>query len=67
MNIDLRQAVKNNLKGLSSKEIYQTIEESANIKEDKALPGLGIIFEAIWKSSDESLKLSLVEQFSKNL
>ena len=34
MNIDLRQAVKNNLKGLSSKEIYQTIEESANIKED---------------------------------
>ena len=67
MNINLRQAVKNNLKDLTNKNIYQTIEESASIDEDKVLPGLGVIFEVIWNSSDSEFKNQLVNKFINNL
>ena len=67
MNINLRQAVKNNLKDLTDKNIYQTIEESTSIDEDKVLPGLGVIFEVIWNSSDTEFKTQMVNKFVNNL
>lgn len=67
MNINLRQAVKNNLKDLTDKNIYQTIEESTSIDEDKVLPGLGVIFEVIWNSSDNKFKNQMVSKFVNNL
>ena len=67
MNINLRQAVKNNLKDLTDKNIYQTIEESTSIDEDKVLPGLGVIFEVIWNSSDTEFKNQMVSKFVNNL
>ena len=56
--------VKNNLKDLTDKNIYQTIEESTSIDEDKVLPGLGVIFEVIWNSSDKN---QMVNKFVNNL
>ena len=67
MNINLRQAVKNNLKDLTDKNIYQTIDESTSLNEDKVLPGLGVIFEVIWNASDANFKNEMVTKFINNL
>jgi len=50
MNIDIRQAVLNNLKGITSKELYEIINSSLG-GEEKVLPGLGVLLEEFWKTS----------------
>lgn len=67
MNIDLRQAVKNNLKDSSNQDIFQTINDATSSTEDKVLPGLGVLFEIMWKHSNENTKNELVRTLIANL
>ncbi len=67
MNIDLRQAVKHNLKDSSSLDIYKTIEAATGSTEDVVLPGLGVLFEIVWKNSDKTYRDSIVGVLSKHL
>ncbi len=65
MDLDIRKAVFNNLNKASKDEIAATITDAIATKEEKTLPGLGVLFELLWKNSgaewrDECLhKLSL--------
>ena len=67
MNIDLRQAVKNNLKDSSNQDIFETINDATSSTEDKVLPGLGVLFEIMWKHSNENTKNELVRTLIANL
>lgn len=67
MNINLRQAVKNNLKDSSNQDIFKTINDATSSTEDKVLPGLGVLFEIMWKHSNENTKNELVQTLIANL
>ena len=47
MNINIRNSVKENLKGASTKEVYETIQDAISVGEEKILPGLGVLFELL--------------------
>ena len=54
MDISIRKAVIDNLKNATTDEVFKTIEDATTTKEEKVLPGLGVLFEVLWKSSDAS-------------
>lgn len=59
-SFDLRQAILNRIQDNSKSEIHETITDSCDADE-RALPGLGVLFEIIWKDSDESQQTQMVE------
>jgi small acid-soluble spore protein I (minor) len=60
MNINLRKAVLNNLNNASFDNIKATIEDAISIDEEKALPGLGVMFEVLWKKASPDLKKTII-------
>jgi len=50
MNIDIRQAVINNLINSTPQDILNTINDSLN-QEEKVLPGLGVLMEKFWQNA----------------
>ena len=63
MNINIRNSVKENLKGASTKEVYETI----SVGEEKILPGLGVLFELLWEKADTTTKETIVSSIAKAL
>lgn len=66
MNITLREAIVMRVKGKSEEELREVIADSVD-GDEKALPGLGVLFENIWKSSDPELQTHMVESLEKSL
>ncbi|MDR7077849.1 small acid-soluble spore protein I (minor) [Neobacillus niacini] len=61
MNLNLRNAIVHNVSGNSQAELEDTIVDAIQNGEEKMLPGLGVLFEIIWKhSSAEEKKEMLV-------
>lgn len=50
VTIDLRQAILMRVKGKSDSELTDIIQDSIGADE-RALPGLGVLFEMIWQHS----------------
>ena len=50
MDIDLRQAVINNMKGANSATVSSTIADAIQVKKEQLLPGLGVLFEIYWNN-----------------
>lgn len=67
MDISIRKAVIDNLKNATTDEVFKTIEDATTTKEEKVLPGLGVLFEVLWKSSDASFKETLATKVIQNL
>jgi small acid-soluble spore protein I (minor) len=67
MNIDIRQAVKNNLNNSSFEDVKSTIVDAMNIKEEKVLPGLGALFEVYWKSVGEEERNKIVRTITEKI
>lgn len=67
MDLNIRKSVKNNLKGVTSSEIYQTIEESIKLGEENILPGLGVLFEFLWQNANDNLKTTIVNEITDYL
>ncbi|XMB87432.1 small acid-soluble spore protein SspI [Mycoplasmatota bacterium WC44] len=67
MNIDIRQAVIANLTGASHDDINKTILDAINSREEKTLPGLGVLFELIWNSSAPDDKSRLIDNISSQV
>lgn len=65
--MNIRKAVTDNLKGASFDEIFKTIEDSTTTSEEKVLPGLGVLFEVLWKSSDPSFKETITTKLTEHL
>ncbi len=60
MNFDIRKTIINNLKGFSYNELESSINQMLN-KEEKVLPGLGVLFELYYNSLNNSEKTKFLK------
>ena len=67
MNSNIREAVINNFQDESITNLIKTINDSVGQNDETVLPGLGVIFEVLWKSCDNEEKLMLANAISKNI
>ncbi len=66
MELDLRQAIVQRVQGKENDELTDIIEGSIGA-EEMALPGLGVLFEIIWKNSTEAARKKMVTVLQKQL
>lgn len=66
MNLDLRQAIVRRVEDKNTEELRGVIEDSIG-GDDRALPGLGVLFEIIWKNTDEAVQQELVNTLKEHL
>ncbi len=67
MDLNLRKAILHNIKENSRDQLETTIVDAIQDGEEKLLPGLGVLFELIWKQSDENEKLEMLEALEKGV
>lgn len=67
MDLNIRKAILHNIKENSRDELEATIVDAIQDGEEKLLPGLGYLFELIWKQSDEEKKLEMVQALEKGV
>ncbi|WHY70785.1 small acid-soluble spore protein SspI [Fictibacillus enclensis] len=67
MDIDIRKAVLANVSGNNKDQLESTIVDAIQSGEEKMLPGLGVLFEVIWKESDTQKKEELLSTLSSGL
>lgn len=67
MNLNLRNAIIHNVSGNSQAELEDTIVDAIQNGEEKMLPGLGVLFEIIWKNSSEDEKKEMLETLESGL
>ncbi|MBY0099052.1 small acid-soluble spore protein SspI [Mesobacillus maritimus] len=64
MNLNLRNAIIQNVTGNTQDELKDTIVDAIQNGEEKMLPGLGVLFEVIWQNAspeDQQEMLSTLE------
>ena len=67
MDIDIRKSIINNFKESDIEEIKNSIEESISDGDEITLPGLGVFFEILWKTSDDTKKDYILQTLKKGL
>ncbi|MDF2857290.1 MAG: small acid-soluble spore protein SspI [Neobacillus sp.] len=67
MNLNLRNAVIHNVSGNTQDQLEDTIVDAIQNGEEKMLPGLGVLFEVIWKNSSEQEKKEMLEALENGL
>jgi small acid-soluble spore protein I (minor) len=67
MNLNLRNAIIHNVSGNSQAELEDTIVDAIQNGEEKMLPGLGVLFEVIWKHSSEEEKREMLATLESGL
>lgn len=63
--MNIREHIINNFKNSSIEEIEESINDAINDKDEITLPGLGVLFEILWKNSKE--KKELIKVIKKGL
>lgn len=66
MLLNLRQAIVQRMQDKNDEEIQDVISDSID-GEERVLPGLGVLFEIIWKNSDSSIQNQLVSTLKDQL
>ena len=66
-NIDVRNYIINNFKDDDISDIEKSIVESIDSKDEDPLIGLGVLFELMWKNSDNVLRNSILLNIKKGL
>lgn len=67
MNFNLRGAVIANVSGNTQGQLQETIVDAIQSGEEKMLPGLGVLFEVIWKNADEGEKQEMLQTLEQGL
>jgi len=67
MDINIRKAILHNIKENSRDQLEATITDAIQDGQEKMLPGLGFLFELIWKQSDEQEKVEMLEALEKGV
>jgi small acid-soluble spore protein I (minor) len=67
MNFDLRNAIIQNVSGNTPEQLEDTIVDAIESGEEKMLPGLGVLFEVIWKNASEKEKQMMLNTLSEGL
>lgn len=65
--LDIRSLVMNNLSGSSSDEVKGYIQDTIDTREEAALPGMGILFEVVWKKSNEQEKGQMMNKIMEEI
>lgn len=66
MILTLRQAIYKRIEPQSSEDIFNTIQDSID-SDERALPGLGVLFEVAWKHIDRETQQQLVNAIKDHL
>lgn len=66
-NLDLRAAVMYKMHGSSKDDIRETIEDAIVSKQEKTLPGLGVLFELIWNQANPQEQSRMIELIHNKL
>lgn len=66
VTLDLRQAIINRVQDNSVQELTSVIEDSIGADE-RALPGLGVLFEMIWQECSQPEQHRMVEALHQQL
>ena len=66
MILSLRQAIYKRMEGKSREDLAETIENSID-GDERALPGLGVLFEVLWKHIDGDAREELVQTIERHL
>lgn len=69
MNFNLRNAIIQNVSENSQDQLRDTIVDAIQVGEEKMLPGLGVLFEVIWKNAnpnEQKIMLETLEQGLRN-
>ena len=66
-DIDVRKFIINNFKNDEVQDIKKAIEESIESHDDDPLVGLGVLFEIMWKHSDDDAKNTILSNIKKGL
>ena len=66
-NIDVRKYIIHNFIDDSLEDIEKSITTSIESKEEDPLIGLGVLFEIMWKNSDNDLRKSILSNIKKGL
>jgi len=67
MNINLRNAVKQNVAGNTQEQLRDTIVDAIQVGEEKMLPGLGVLFEVIWQNADPNEQKMMLKNLEDGL
>ncbi|MFC0474218.1 small acid-soluble spore protein SspI [Robertmurraya beringensis] len=67
MNLNLRNAVIHNVSGNTQDELRDTIVDAIQNGEEKMLPGLGVLFEVIWKNASDQEKNEMLQTLETGL
>jgi small acid-soluble spore protein I (minor) len=66
-DLDLRAAIMHNMHGSSQEDIRDTIDDAISSREEKALPGLGVLFEMIWGKCEQHDKNNMINILHEQL
>lgn len=66
-DLDLRNAILVKLTGSSPDELKETIIDAIQSKEEKTLPGLGVLFEILWNNSSPDSQSNMLQTMSEHL
>lgn len=66
MILNLRQAIIQRVSDKNNDELRDVIEDSIG-NDERALPGLGVLFEIIWQHCDSGIQNQMVETLHRQL
>lgn len=66
MNMNLRQAIVDRVQDKDNTELMEVVQSSID-NDERTLPGLGVLFEIIWKNTDEQLHEQLITSLKSGL
>ncbi|TGB04105.1 small acid-soluble spore protein SspI [Halobacillus salinus] len=67
MNLNLRQAILQNVSGHDAQQLQATIDDALQKGEEKMLPGLGVFFELLWENSDDQEHQEILDTLENSL
>lgn len=67
MNFNIRGAVIQNIHTMNSEELQELVVDSIQQGEEKLLPGLGVLFEVIWKNSSDTERRNMIETLHQSI
>ncbi|HEY4601118.1 MAG TPA: small acid-soluble spore protein SspI [Cerasibacillus sp.] len=67
MNLNLRKAIVANIADNNQEQLEATIVDAIENGEEKMLPGLGVLFELIWKKSDATDRQEMVSALEQGV
>lgn len=66
-NLSIRKAVIHNIHKMNEDELRDMVVDSIEQKEEKLLPGLGVVFETIWENSDNNFRQQMIHTLHDHL